>query len=175
MFTRFARYNEEPADLDVFDLDDQTTTTLVSKGRGNVNLPGSSWNAASGRIVFSSSREPHDEIYVIDADGRPGDERRITDREGLVAYEPSMSPDGATVVFESHVLDVRDNGWLMTTDLDGSEPTPLTDPGDDCRQPNWSPAGDWIVYQRKEAGQWDLWLISPAGGSPSPAHQRSGG
>lgn len=59
--------------------------TLVSDGSGNVNLPGSSWNSATHEIVFSSSREPHDEIFVIDENGNPGDETKITERENEVA------------------------------------------------------------------------------------------
>jgi TolB protein len=170
VFTRFsAGYNKEPADLFVADILSGEARTLVSDGSGNVNLPGSTWNPNTHEIVFSSSREPHDEIYLIDEDGVTGDETRITDRADLVAYEPSLSPDGQWVVFESHVLDVEDNGVLTLFKIDGTQPyQPLTDPNEDCRQPNWSPAGDKILYQKFENDQWDIWTMNIDGTN----HQR---
>ena len=164
VFTRFRRgYNREPADLYVFESGSGQLRELVADDSGNVNLPGSAWNAAVDRIVFSSSRDPHDEIYVIDAAGGPGDEIRLTTREGLVAYEPTLSPDGLSAVFETHVLDAEDNGVVMTYDLSTGEYTTLTEPDEDCRQPNWSPSGDLILYQKLELGDWDIWVTDPGG------------
>jgi TolB protein len=165
LFTRFRNgYNVGPADLAIFDRRDGTVRTLVSDGSDNVNLPGSAWNAATRRIAFSSSRDPHDEIFLIAEDGAPGGETRLTDRADRVAYEPSFSPDGQWVAFESHQLDVEDNGVITVFKVDGTEPyRAVTDPGDDCRQPNWSPAGDRIVYQAFDGRQWDLWTVRPDG------------
>jgi TolB protein len=165
IFTRFQNgYNLGPADLAVFDWERQSAEVLLSDGSDNVNLPGSAWNGATRRIVFSSSRDPHDEIFLIAEDGRPGDEIQITDRADKVAYEPSLSPDGRWVVFESHFLDVEDNGVITAFKVDGSEAyRELTDPQDDCRQPNWSPDGRWIVYQAFRDSRWDLWVVNPDG------------
>jgi TolB protein len=165
LFTRFrGGYNVEPADLFIVDLGSGNSRVLVSEGSENVNLPGSSWNPLTGRIAFSSSREPHDEIYVVDDDGIRGDEVKITDRADLVAYEPSLSPDGQWIVFESHQLDVDDNGIIVKYKVDRTRPyQDLTDPHDDCRQPNWSPGGDQILYQKFSAGQWDIWTMNSDG------------
>jgi len=170
LFTRFGNgYNAEPADLFVVDLDSSRIRTLVSDGTGNINLPGSSWNPITQEIVFSSSREPHDEIFLIDDEGNPGDEVRITSRVNLVAFEPSLSPDGQWVVFESHVLDVEGNGIIVSYRIDGTMPYQnLTGPNEDCRQPNWSPVGDKILYQRFDDGQWDIWIMN----SDGTDHQR---
>jgi TolB protein len=127
-------------------------------------LPGSIWSAATGQIIFSSSRDPHDEVFVIDVDGTLGEEVRITDRENLVAFEPSFSPDAQWIVFESRVLDVEGNGVITKYRLDGSgDYLPLTDPDGDARQPNWSPRGDLIVFQRFANGHWDLWVMDEDG------------
>jgi TolB protein len=118
----------------------------------------------TGQIVFSSSRDPHDEVFVIDANAALGEEVRITDRENLVAFEPSFSPDAQEIVFESHVLDVEGNGVITKYRLDGSgDYLALTDLAGDARQPNWSPRGDLIVFQRFENGQWDLWVMDEDG------------
>lgn len=165
LFTRWrSGYNAAPADLFIVNVSDGSVTTLVSDGSSNVNLPASSWNGATNEIIFSSDREPHDEAYVISASGAPGSETRVTDRASLVVFEPSLSPDGQTVVFESHQLDVDDNGIITKYRRDGvGGYVTLTDAADDCRQPVWSPVGDRIVYQRRSGGQWDLWTMNTDG------------
>lgn len=165
LFTRFSDgYNAEPADLFVVDLGSSSIRKLISDGSGNVNLPGSSWNPLTGKIVFSSSREPHDEIYLVDDYGSSGDEVKITDRTNMVAYEASLSPDGQWIVFESHELDVEDNGIIVKYKVDGTMPYQnLTSPGEDCRQPNWSPTGDKILYQKFSDEQWDIWIMNGDG------------
>ncbi len=174
LFTRFVNgYNIEPADLLIFNLTTELTRTLVSNGSGNVNLPGSAWNRVTDYIAFSSSRAPHDEIYTIYAGGQMNDEWQITNRSNRAAYEASFSPDGDWIVFESHPLDVEGNGVITKYKTDDSQPyQALTSAGDDCRQPNWSPAGDLILYQKFVGGQWDLWTMTPDGGD---AHQVTGG
>lgn len=163
LFTRFRTgYNEEPGDLFIFTPADVSLETLVSDGSGNVNLPGSSW--VKNLIVFSSTREPHDEIYIIDDKGKTGDEVQVTNRSAKVAYEPSFSPDGQWVVFESHILDVEGNGVITKHRIDGTGSyQDLTNAGDDCRQPNWSPSGDTILYQKFSGGRWNIWIMSTDG------------
>lgn len=166
VFTNFVDgYNNEPADLYVVeDLESGQVRQLVSDGSGNVNLPGSAWSEAAEAIVFSSSRDPHDEIFIIDDAGGPGDEERITFRDDFMGYEPTFSPDGEWVVFESHPLDVEKEGVITKYEIDGDgQYIALTDPGDDCRQPNWSPSGDKILFQRLDGGQWDIWVMNADG------------
>lgn len=165
VLTRFRNgYNEEPADLFIFNISGGLVSTLVSDGSGNVNLPGSVWVGTD--IVFSSSRDPHDEIFHITDSGTTGNEIQITDRPDDVAYEPSFSPDGQWVVFESHAVDVEGNGIIMKCQSDGLGSiialTTLAADGD-CRQPNWSPFGNLIVYQNFNTGQWDLWIMDTNG------------
>ncbi len=167
VFTRFrSGYNQEPADLMFLTRATAATRVLASDGSANVNLPGSSWCTLGDRpdIVFSSSRDPHDEIFVIDARGGSGTERRLTDRANDVAYEPSFSPDCQRIVFESHILDAEGSGIITKYRTDGTgEYQALTAPSEDCRQPNWSPRGDLILYQKQANGRWDIWIMNPDG------------
>lgn len=175
LFTRFRNgYNHGPADILVYTLPEKDSQGrdsaggevrfLVRDGSENVNAPGACWSAAGRFIVFSSSRDPRDEIFRIGENGEPGDEIRITDREGKAGYEPTLSPDGLWTVFESHALDVEGNGVLVKCRTDGTEPArELTPASEDCRQPNWSPAGGLIAYQRFENGQWDIWTCGEDG------------
>jgi TolB protein len=165
VFTRFRNgYNQEPADIFVFYLENGRVDTLIMDGTTNVNLPGSSWNSQNESIVFSSSRDQHDEIYLIGDDGKPGDELQITNRLDYMAYEPTFSPDGEWIVFESHPVDVEKQGVIMKFKLDNSITyQALTNADDDCRQPNWSPSGNYILFQKYENRQWDIWIMNPDG------------
>jgi len=165
VFTRFRNgYNKEPADILIFYLENSEVVTLIMDGSANVNLPGSSWNSQNGSIVFSSSRDPHDEIFVISDNGKPGDEFQITNRSDYMAYEPTFSPDGEWIVFESHPVDVEKKGVIMKHKLDNSITyQALTVEDEDCRQPNWSPSGNYILFQKFENRQWDIWIMKPDG------------
>jgi len=165
VFTCFRKgYNKPPSDLYLFNLETETLTKLVSDGSSNVNLPGSVWNENTKSIIFSSDREPHDEIYYISETQTPGNEIRLTNRPDSVAYEPSFSPDGDYVVFESHKLDEEAHGIITKYKSDGtSSYIKLTSETDDCRQPNWSPIGNKILYQKEENRQWNIWLMNTDG------------
>jgi TolB protein len=165
VFTRFRNgYNREPADIFIYHLENNILDTLVMDGSANVNLPGSCWNMQKESIVFSSSRDPHDEIFMISQNGNPGDELQITDRSDFMAYEPSFSPNGEWIVFESHPLDIEGQGEIMKYKTDRSSTyQALTDAEEDCRQPNWSPSGNYILFQQYENRQWDIWIMKPDG------------
>jgi TolB protein len=162
VFTRFRNgYNEEPADIFIFNLEDKNLDTLVMNGNCNVNLPGACWNSVNNNIAFSSSRDPHDEIFMISENGKNGDEIQLTDRRSFMAYEPSFSPDGQWIVFESHPVDVEEEGVIMRHRIDESITyQALTDASDDCRQPNWSPANNYILFQKLENQNWDIWIMN---------------
>jgi len=161
VFTRFRNgYNQPPSDLYTFNLATHELKPLVKDGNSSVNLPGECWNAATNAIIFSSDREPHDEIYSISADGVAGSEIQITDRPDSVAFEPTFSPDGQWLVFETHLLDEEENGVITKYRRDGTSGyIELTAREADCRQPNWSPAGNKILYQRAVDDQWDIWIM----------------
>jgi TolB protein len=162
VLTRFrSGYNAGPADLYTYALTTQTLHLLVSDGNDNVNLPGACWNPVARAIVFASSRDPHDEIFRIDDTGSPGEEVAVTSRNSQVGYEPSFSPDGQWVVFESHPEDVEAQGIITKHHIDSTLIyQALTDSGEDCRQPNWAPAGDHILYQKLAGEQWDIWVMN---------------
>ena len=167
LLTRFrGGYNVGPADLIVADLTTDSAYVLVGDGSNNVNLPGSCWNARTHQIVFSSSRNSHDEIFEIADSARAGAERLLTSRPSAAAYEPSYSPDGSAIVFESHPLDSANHGGIYRRNAETiGGYVALTDSVDDCRQPNWSPQGDLVVYQREMFGRWHLWTMNSDGGS----------
>ncbi len=171
IFTRFENgYNIGPGGLFLLDLGSgQTNRLTLWEDQDNVNLPGTSWNPINNRIVFASDRMESDDLWRIAPDGT--DFSPITEHDGPPWYiEPSWSPDGAWIVFEAddNVPDDQQQGSIWKVRADGSELTQLTDgpgSGTDDRQPNWSPAGDRILFQRHTPGSenWDIYTSSPDG------------
>ncbi len=172
VFTRFEQgYNDGPAGLFLLDLGDDTVTRLTpEEDQDNVNLPGSAWNEVNNRILFASDRLEADDLWRIAPNG--SDFSRITTHADSTWYiEPSWSPDGHWIVFEASQTGGSEDGrlsqiWKVRSD--GTELTQLTDGTYDDRQPNWSPRGDRILFQRRSLpdGQWDIYTITLDGSGP---------
>ncbi|MET9291021.1 hypothetical protein [Streptomyces sp. NPDC003077] len=180
LFTAFhGGYNEGAAALRVLPLEGRTgrpRDLLDEDDQAAVNLPGSSWRPSAG-VAFASDRAGRDEIWVLTPGGRP---LRVTDHEGDSGYlEPSFSPDGEWIVFQESVqredpdaraalADRTALGSLWKVRRDGTEQVRLVDgPAGrtDNREPNWSPRGDRLVFQRRELGSetWALYVMNADG------------
>jgi TolB protein len=169
VFTRFdSGYNVGPAGLFLFDLSSGTTIRLTPwEDQDNVNLPGAAWDGGSDRIIFSSDRAEADDLWHIAPDST--DFTRVTTHTGALQYiEPSWSPDGQWITFEGSQPGTSKDGRVgrvYKVRADGTELTLLTDGTYDDRQPNWSPTGGRILFQRRSLpdGQWDICTILPDG------------
>jgi TolB protein len=156
-FTRFRNgYNKGPADVYVFNLETSKLYPIAADGSENVSQPGATWNPNTGQIVFSSDRGGHDEVWVSNGDGTG--RQKVTSRSSLMGYEPSFAPDGKSLVFEAHQVGQSGHGRITLFDIAQNKYVELTSASDDCRQPNWSPRGDYILYQKNAGGRWDVWL-----------------
>ena len=159
-------YNESPAVVGTVPIDGGALSVLTDPDATSVNLPGACHAAGSDRIVFSSDLGgDHDEIYLLALGG--GAPEQVTARSDAMAFEPSLSPDGGWIVFESHPLDVEDQGALYKVRVNGSELTQLSDGSGDDRQPNWSPDGTTILFQshQRVSGNIDIFVMDVDGGS----------
>lgn len=161
-FTQWRRaYNEGLADVHVVPRSGGRATRVSRRGAASVNMPGTCWNPLLDRIAYSSDPVGADAVWISAPDG--SSRRRVFGRRRLVSIEPTFSPDGAWVVFESSVFDAEGPGSIWKVRLDGSGLTRLTR-GRNDRQPNWSPRGDRIVFQRGRGGdRWDLVTVDPDG------------
>ena len=108
-----------------------------TKNRHDDRYP--SWSPDGKRIAFSARRDGHVqdkwgltyEIYVIDADG--GNEKRLTEN-GVYEGQPSWSPDGKRIVFESN----RDgNAEIYVMAADGGNEQNLTNNPHSDASPAW--------------------------------------
>ncbi len=82
--------------------------------------------------------------------------------------DPQISPDGKHVVYVITKVDLANNStnadlWLAATD-GSTAPRQLTASPKHDRHPRWSPDGKRILFESNRGGEYQLWLIDPAGG-----------
>ena len=98
-------------------------------------------------------------LWVLPVSG--GQARRITDEYGD-ARQPSWSPDGRSIAFQSY----RDGTWrIWTVGPDGSGLKAVTSGSFDDREPHWSPDGTQIAFSSDRSGNYDVWVLEVATGA----------
>ena len=163
-------YNLGPAGVYHCTFSGTNSAPLIDEdGNDSVNLPGTCWNPVVNLITFASDREGPDDIWTMAADG--SNLRHVSHHSAPGYYiEPSFSPDGNWIVFEADT-DAPDNlqqGSIFKIRSDGTGLVKLTNGpagGTDDRQPNWSPTGVSILFQRRLPGSddWDIYTMDPDG------------
>lgn len=119
------------------------------------------------------------QIWAIHDDGTQP--RQITDPEhagqwGKAVlpfgdYDPRISPDGSTIVFERLVDDATNHGNynIYSIKMDGTHETALTDTGYTQGLAKWSFSGNKIVYSVtaiSEKGVYDIYMMNADGTKP---------
>lgn len=138
------------------DAPDRPRQIVQDVGRHN-DFWGFSWTP-DGRILYVSTKEGNQDIWVMNPDGTG--ERRLT-YEGD-NFDPCVTADGRQIVFTSKRGDSY-NIWRMSAG--GGEPVRLTSGNRDFA-PHCSPAGTWVVYTSERDGKWTLWKVDAGGGQP---------
>jgi hypothetical protein len=118
---------------------------LIVAAPASATFPG-----GNGKIAFTSTRDGHSEIYVMNADG--SNQTRVTTTS--TALSPMWSPNGKRIAYVS-------TGGIHVMDADGKNDVTVG-PGFD---PSWSADGERLVYNC--AGQ-DLCTNDADGGTSSP-------
>ncbi len=118
-----------------------------------------SWSPDGKRIALVSDRDGHpdvipgwftSEIYVMDNDG--GNQQKLTNNPSD-DRDPSWSPDGKQIVFQSDRDNDRDhNIEIYVMDADGSNQQNLTNNPTADYNPSWSPDGKRIAFSSVREG-----------------------
>jgi Tol biopolymer transport system component len=130
--------------------------------------------SAAGKVVFTSYRISflNAEIYSANLDG--SNAVRLTNSDGA-DVEPSLSPDGATVVFTS----IRSGtSRLWTMNADGSSPVMLvTGSATDLPESSarFSPDGTQILFSSPRTNTTQIWVMPAAGGAATQVTHEANG
>jgi dipeptidyl aminopeptidase/acylaminoacyl peptidase len=116
------------------------------------------------KIVFSSNRDVNYDIHIMDVDG--GNLKQLTN-DSRANHDPSLSPDGTKIVFDSD-RDGQQNGGqteIYIMDADGSNQVNLTNNLAFDYHPTWSPDGKQIAFVSSRSGKVPKIFIMNADGS----------
>jgi hypothetical protein len=155
-------------DLDIFVMNiDGTNVTQLTFDADRESSP--DWSPDGSQIVFRKRTNGNSDIWVMNADG--------SDQRFLVGgpageYDPDWSPDGSTIAFISD-----ENGdfdiWTFPAEgittigappsLEAALATRITDfPGNE-EYPDWTPDGQFIIYNSDLHGSQGLWMMRADG------------
>ena len=123
------------------------------------------------RIVFTSLRSGHYQIYEIPASGGPA---RPVRRNAATEYQADVSPDGKTLAFLSN-LDGPER--LLLQDLAGGGVRELVRHGSDTifGNPHWSPDARFITFSSNDRIGHQIYVVEVATGSERRISPVTGG
>ena len=133
------RQNENEEKFDVYIMDaDGSNVKKLNIGVGQVE-PRFVFSSDGRRMLYVDYADNTDSMYIADTEG---DFPRlvVTNRK---AYEPSWSPDGQKIVFQSWETDPPE---IYVMDVDGGNFQRLTNNNVYDDYPSWSPDGTKIVF-----------------------------
>jgi|GEM_PF-3577947 len=113
--------------------------------------------ATAGRVLFTSTRDGNQEIYVMDANG--ANEQRLT-IEPAEDSSPSWSPDGKTILFQSN-RNGKTEIWVMAAD--GSNQSRLMETPTQDSEPAWSRDGTKIAFVRQVSNVGEVYIADADG------------
>lgn len=111
------------------------------------------------QVAFVSNRSGSYEVWVADSGG--GSLRRVTDFGGPFTSTPRWSPDGNSLVFAGRP---DGNADVFLLKLNSAGPRPITADVADDLAPEWSAAGDSILFTSNRSGAWETWEVGLEGG-----------
>jgi Tol biopolymer transport system component len=165
--TQIAYDHELPdgrGEIAVVGVDGRDDGVVVSCDHPCLGQAGPAWSPDGSSIGFDGYEGPtggleHDRCYLAILDLETDEVRRIFEWPGCDEDQDAddrrlsegiymrFSPDGARIVFQGE--GPRGEWAVFTATVDGDEATQLTDWNGGAR-PDWSPDGEWIVFQGRE-------------------------
>ena len=104
------------------------------------------WSSDSNSIVFASISEYNSDTHIVDAEG----DDLLTIAEN--GYWPSISSDGARVLYSTTIEKQTLPFVIASTRLDGTETQFITTSRFSDVYPVWSPSGESIAFSRFRGG-----------------------
>jgi Tol biopolymer transport system component len=111
----------------------------------------------SGRIVFVTSRDGNNEIYIMNADASA--QRNLTNNPAD-DRDPRLSPDGTQIAFASNRTG---NFNIYVMKVDGSGLSRLTTSSASDREPAWTADGEHIIFASDRSGTSQIYRMNADG------------
>ena len=163
--------NPRGPDIWILDLDRGIPTRLTS----DVSL-NPVWSPDGKRIVFSSQRNGHYDLFVRAADGTGNEELVLHSDQDKFANFPAWSPDGRYLIYTVIDPKTKDTLWILPMEGDRKPfvflRTPFNENG-----ASFSPDGRGISYLSDESGRAELYVrpFAPPGSASSSTGNSSEG
>jgi len=158
--------DEEKPELYVMDLESGIVNRMTEN---KFHDSGTSWSPDGKTILFTrfvlgdeeTKQSGSGEVVAIDVATKA--EKQLTKLNGYCGGV-EHSPDGKRIAFH-RTSEEGSEIWVMN--VDGSNPTQITQSFLDEYSPAWSPDGNWIAYTSGTGsdgnGTFDLWMMLPDG------------
>jgi Tol biopolymer transport system component len=142
--------------------EDETRARQIVK----TNLPETVAWTPDGKLVYATRTGENWDIWIANSDG--SETRQLT-ADAFIDQQPTISPDGQYVIFQSNRAGGR-NIWRM--DADGTNLKQLTD-GSYDEVPVCSPDGLSVIFGSTRSGTSAIWKVGIDGGVPVQLTNRS--
>jgi Tol biopolymer transport system component len=125
------------------------------------------WSPDGSRIVFSSDVDGDNDIYLINANAtnavvESADVTKLTLNDVIVDREPTWSPDGQYLAFQSDRMGGA-SFQIFVIPVQGDQICQMTDSTGSNMTPDWSPDGSEIAFISSRDGDNDLFLMRSDG------------
>jgi Tol biopolymer transport system component len=137
------------------------------------------WSADGRRVVFHSTRDGAEHLYVQHADGGRAAERLTTD----AVSGHALAPDGESIIAATRNASTGSDLVILRRATQWRR-EPLVTELFDQQSPEISPDGRWLAYMSNETGRFEIylralpslhekWMVS-SGGGRAPVWRRDG-
>jgi serine/threonine protein kinase len=126
------------------------------------------WSPDGNRLAFTSLQNGRPQIFLYDF--ATSDVRQMMDR-ATINRMPAWSPDGTQIVFVT-LNPVTNQPTLFIVDAEGQEEPKgvIAEDIPEAYRPDWTPAGDWIVYDLGGDDWLGGWLMGRKQDAPIQTH-----
>jgi dipeptidyl aminopeptidase/acylaminoacyl peptidase len=154
-------------DMDIWSLDGTRASRLTSDAARDRDPI---WSSDGTRIVFSSNRKGHFDLYQKPSSGGGSEAPLLESAQDKVPHD--WSADGRYIVYDSIDPQSGDDLWILPLDGDRT-PWPFLKTNFAERYAQFSPDGRWVAYASNESGRFEIYVrpfVAPAASGASRDH-----